>query len=55
MSVTPLLNQCLAATMAWMRANELRLNPDKTEMLLVGVLLTRQWVFNLFWMGLHSP
>ncbi|XP_061472484.1 syntaxin-8 isoform X2 [Rhineura floridana] len=30
------LNRCLAATMDWMRANKLRLNPDKTEMLLVG-------------------
>ncbi|XP_061487038.1 uncharacterized protein LOC133387065 isoform X3 [Rhineura floridana] len=29
------LNHCLAATMDWMRANKLRLNPDKTEMLLV--------------------
>ena len=30
------LNQCLAVTMDWMRANKLKLNPDKTEMLLVG-------------------
>ncbi|XP_061443806.1 uncharacterized protein LOC133365612 isoform X9 [Rhineura floridana] len=30
------LNRCLAATMDWMRTNKLRLNPDKTEMLLVG-------------------
>ncbi|XP_061469458.1 uncharacterized protein LOC133378860 [Rhineura floridana] len=29
------LNRCLAATMDWMGANKLRLNPDKTEMLLV--------------------
>ena len=29
------LNQCLAVAMDWMRANELKLNPDKTEMLLV--------------------
>ncbi|XP_061477478.1 uncharacterized protein LOC133381914 [Rhineura floridana] len=29
------LNRCLAATMDWMRTNKLRLNPDKTEMLLV--------------------
>ena len=27
---------CLGATMDWMRANKLRLNPDKTEVLLVG-------------------
>ena len=30
------LNQCLGATMDWMRANKLRLNPDKTDVLLVG-------------------
>ena len=30
------LNWCLAVTMDWMRANKLKLNPDKTEMLLVG-------------------
>ncbi|XP_062990384.1 lactosylceramide 4-alpha-galactosyltransferase isoform X3 [Elgaria multicarinata webbii] len=30
------LNWCLAATMDWMRANKLKLNPDKTETLLVG-------------------
>ena len=30
------LNPCLAATMDWMRANKLKLNPDKTEMLLVA-------------------
>ena len=30
------LNRCLGATMDWMRANKLRLNPDKTELLLVG-------------------
>ncbi|XP_061463050.1 uncharacterized protein LOC133375459 [Rhineura floridana] len=29
------LNSCLDATMDWMRTNKLRLNPDKTEMLLV--------------------
>ncbi|XP_061485768.1 cilia- and flagella-associated protein 99 isoform X8 [Rhineura floridana] len=29
------LNRCLAATLDWMRANKLRLNPDKTEILLV--------------------
>ncbi|KAF7251190.1 Enteropeptidase [Varanus komodoensis] len=32
------LNQCLAEVMGWMRANKLKLNPDKTEVLL-GVLL----------------
>ena len=30
------LNQCLSMVMDWMRANKLRLNPDKTEVLLVG-------------------
>ncbi|KAF7250405.1 Vacuolar protein sorting-associated protein 13A [Varanus komodoensis] len=30
------LNQCLAEVMGWMRANKLKLNPDKTEVLLVG-------------------
>ena len=30
------LNWCLGATMDCMRANKLKLNPDKTEMLLVG-------------------
>ena len=30
------LNQCLSTVMDWMRANKLRLNPDQTEVLLVG-------------------
>ncbi|KAF7252318.1 Solute carrier family 22 member 7 [Varanus komodoensis] len=30
------LNWCLAEVMGWMRANKLKLNPDKTEVLLVG-------------------
>ncbi|KAF7239262.1 WD repeat-containing protein 90 [Varanus komodoensis] len=30
------LNRCLAEVMGWMRANELKLNPDKTEVLVVG-------------------
>ncbi|KAF7243419.1 RNA-directed DNA polymerase from mobile element jockey [Varanus komodoensis] len=30
------LNRCLAEEMGWVRANKLRLNPDKTEVLLVG-------------------
>ncbi|KAF7238972.1 Choline/ethanolaminephosphotransferase 1, partial [Varanus komodoensis] len=30
------LNQCLAEVREWMRANKLKLNPDKTEVLLVG-------------------
>ncbi|KAF7249234.1 1-phosphatidylinositol 4,5-bisphosphate phosphodiesterase beta-1 [Varanus komodoensis] len=32
------LNQCLAKVMGWMRANKLKLNPDKMEVLLVGGL-----------------
>ncbi|KAF7246221.1 Tyrosine-protein kinase Yes [Varanus komodoensis] len=32
------LNRCLAEVMGWMRANKLKLNPDKTEVLLVGGL-----------------
>uniref|UniRef100_A0A8D2IPS6 Reverse transcriptase domain-containing protein n=1 Tax=Varanus komodoensis TaxID=61221 RepID=A0A8D2IPS6_VARKO len=30
------LSRCLAEVMGWMRANKLKLNPDKTEVLLVG-------------------
>uniref|UniRef100_A0A803TE01 ribonuclease H n=1 Tax=Anolis carolinensis TaxID=28377 RepID=A0A803TE01_ANOCA len=30
------LNRCLAAVLDWMRANKLKLNPDKTEVLLVS-------------------
>uniref|UniRef100_A0A8D2Q9P6 Reverse transcriptase domain-containing protein n=1 Tax=Varanus komodoensis TaxID=61221 RepID=A0A8D2Q9P6_VARKO len=30
------LNQCLAEVMEWMRANKLKLNPDKMEVLLIG-------------------
>ncbi|KAF7238279.1 Retinoic acid receptor beta, partial [Varanus komodoensis] len=30
------LNRCLAEVMGWMRANKLKLSPDKTEVLLVG-------------------
>ncbi|KAF7253513.1 Vacuolar protein 8 [Varanus komodoensis] len=30
------LNRCLAEVMGWMRANKLKLNPDKTEVLMVG-------------------
>uniref|UniRef100_A0A803TBL4 Reverse transcriptase domain-containing protein n=1 Tax=Anolis carolinensis TaxID=28377 RepID=A0A803TBL4_ANOCA len=31
-----ILDQCLAAVMGWMRANKLKLNPDKTEVLQVS-------------------
>ena len=30
------LNQCLASVKGWMRVNKLKLNPDKTEVLLVS-------------------
>ena len=30
------LEHCLLAVLAWTRANRLRLNPDKTEILLLG-------------------
>ncbi|KAF7242038.1 putative RNA-directed DNA polymerase from transposon BS [Varanus komodoensis] len=39
------LNRCLAEVMDWMRANKLKLNPDKTEVLLVGGLSS--WVGDL--------
>ncbi|KAF7245399.1 RNA-directed DNA polymerase from mobile element jockey [Varanus komodoensis] len=39
------LNRCLAEVMGWMRANKLKLNPDKTEVLLVGG--SNSWVGDL--------
>ncbi|KAF7242904.1 Ankyrin repeat and fibronectin type-III domain-containing protein 1 [Varanus komodoensis] len=39
------LNQFLAEVMGWMRANKLKLNPDKTEVLLVGG--SSSWVGDL--------
>uniref|UniRef100_A0A8D2J6W7 Reverse transcriptase domain-containing protein n=1 Tax=Varanus komodoensis TaxID=61221 RepID=A0A8D2J6W7_VARKO len=39
------LNRCLAEVMGWMRANKLKLNPDKTEVLLVGD--SSSWVGDL--------
>uniref|UniRef100_A0A803TMD6 Reverse transcriptase domain-containing protein n=1 Tax=Anolis carolinensis TaxID=28377 RepID=A0A803TMD6_ANOCA len=36
-----ILNQCLAAVMGWMRANKLKLNPDKTEVLQVSRMSDR--------------
>ncbi|KAF7246729.1 Plexin-B2 [Varanus komodoensis] len=39
------LNQCLAEVMGWMRANKLKLNPDKMEVLLVGD--SSSWVGDL--------
>lgn len=34
--VGELLNQCLEDVMGWMGANKLKLNPDKTKVLLIG-------------------
>ncbi|KAF7247022.1 putative RNA-directed DNA polymerase from transposon BS [Varanus komodoensis] len=39
------LNRCLAEVMGWMRAIKLKLNPDKTEVLLVGG--SSSWVGDL--------
>uniref|UniRef100_A0A803T7X0 Reverse transcriptase domain-containing protein n=1 Tax=Anolis carolinensis TaxID=28377 RepID=A0A803T7X0_ANOCA len=36
-----ILDQCLAAVLAWMRANKLKLNPDKTEVLQVSHMSDR--------------
>ncbi|KAF7246415.1 Serine/threonine-protein kinase RIO3 [Varanus komodoensis] len=41
------LNWCLAEVMGWMRANKLKLNPDKTEVLLVGGSGFREGELNL--------
>ncbi|KAF7245550.1 hypothetical protein EYD10_08337 [Varanus komodoensis] len=41
------LNQCLAEVMGWMRANKLKLNPDKTEILLAGGSGFREGELNL--------
>ncbi|KAF7243828.1 Alanine--glyoxylate aminotransferase 2, mitochondrial [Varanus komodoensis] len=39
------LNRCLAEVMGWMRANKLKLSPDKTEVLLVGG--SNSWIGDL--------
>ncbi|KAF7243102.1 RNA-directed DNA polymerase from mobile element jockey [Varanus komodoensis] len=39
------LNRCLAEVKGWMRANKLKLNPDKTEVLMVGG--SNSWVGDL--------
>uniref|UniRef100_A0A8D2PYI1 Reverse transcriptase domain-containing protein n=1 Tax=Varanus komodoensis TaxID=61221 RepID=A0A8D2PYI1_VARKO len=39
------LNWCLAEVLCWMKANKLKLNPDKTEVLLVGG--SSSWVGDL--------
>uniref|UniRef100_A0A8D2JHL2 Reverse transcriptase domain-containing protein n=1 Tax=Varanus komodoensis TaxID=61221 RepID=A0A8D2JHL2_VARKO len=49
------LNQCLAKVMGWMRANKLKLSPDKTEVLLVGGSGFREGELNLVLNGVALP
>ncbi|KAF7240636.1 putative RNA-directed DNA polymerase from transposon BS, partial [Varanus komodoensis] len=49
------LNRCLAEVMGWMRANKLKLNPDKTEVLLVGGLGFGEGGFDLALNGVALP
>ncbi|KAF7236632.1 Ectonucleotide pyrophosphatase/phosphodiesterase family member 7 [Varanus komodoensis] len=49
------LNRCLAEVMGWMRANKLKLNPDKTEVLLVGELGFGEGELNLVLNGVALP
>ncbi|KAF7247744.1 Reverse transcriptase-like protein [Varanus komodoensis] len=49
------LNQCLAKVMGWMRANKLKHNPDKTEVLLVGGLGFREGDLDLVLNGVALP
>uniref|UniRef100_A0A8D2KSV3 Reverse transcriptase domain-containing protein n=1 Tax=Varanus komodoensis TaxID=61221 RepID=A0A8D2KSV3_VARKO len=49
------LNRCLAEVMEWMRANKLKLNPDKTEVLLVGGSGFREGGFDLVLNGVTLP
>ncbi|KAF7243910.1 Nudix hydrolase 20, chloroplastic [Varanus komodoensis] len=49
------LNRCLAEVMGWMRANKLKLNPDKTEVLLVGGSGFGEGGFNLVLNGVALP
>ncbi|KAF7249279.1 Peroxisome proliferator-activated receptor gamma coactivator 1-beta [Varanus komodoensis] len=49
------LNWCLAEAMGWMRANKLKLNPDKTEVLLVGGSGFREGELNLVLNGVALP
>ncbi|KAF7252767.1 putative RNA-directed DNA polymerase from transposon BS [Varanus komodoensis] len=49
------LNRCLAEVMGWMRANKLKLNPDKTEVLLVGGLGFGMGDFDLVLNGVALP
>ncbi|KAF7246012.1 Macrophage mannose receptor 1 [Varanus komodoensis] len=49
------LNQCLAEVMGWMRANKLKLNPDKMEVLLVGGSGFGEGGFDLVLNGVALP
>ncbi|KAF7246206.1 NIPA-like protein 2 [Varanus komodoensis] len=49
------LNRCLAEVMGWMRANKVKLNPDKTEVLLVGGLGFGEVELNLVLNGVALP
>lgn len=47
------LNQYLKSVMNWMWVNRLKLNPDKTEVLLDRDPINLGLGINLFWMWLH--
>ncbi|KAF7242656.1 Inactive N-acetylated-alpha-linked acidic dipeptidase-like protein 2 [Varanus komodoensis] len=49
------LNWCLAEVMGWMMANKLKLNPDKTEVLLVGGSGFGEGELNLVLNGVALP
>ncbi|KAF7239025.1 Heparan-alpha-glucosaminide N-acetyltransferase [Varanus komodoensis] len=49
------LNRCLVEVMGWMRANKLKLNPDKTEVLLFGGLGFGEGELNLVLNGVALP
>ncbi|KAF7243255.1 putative RNA-directed DNA polymerase from transposon BS [Varanus komodoensis] len=49
------LNRCLAEVMGWMRANKLKLNPDKMEVLLVGGSGFGEGELNLVLNGVALP
>ncbi|KAF7246806.1 Chorion-specific transcription factor GCMa, partial [Varanus komodoensis] len=49
------LNRCLVEVMGWMRANKLKLNPDKTEVLLVGGSGFGEGGFDLVLNGVALP
>ncbi|KAF7251566.1 Zinc finger FYVE domain-containing protein 26 [Varanus komodoensis] len=49
------LNWCLAEVVGWMRANKLKLNPDKTEVLLVGRSGFGEGGFDLVLNGVALP